>query len=372
MASISTKRQLWHVRLFVALWLLVSPYAEATRHALVIGVSTYEGENLTEVKSDAESVALALSSAGFSVAGGQAQLNLSRDQMRASLSKFLASLRSGDTAVFYYSGHGVEALEENYLISSDGQRGIAVESDILDPMGAITSGPKIVILDTCRRPASPEIGLSRPGALPLNSIVAYGSPPRRSIVYPSLYTKTLLNRLQEPGLEIVDLLRVTKESFSIPVTEQEQIRQRPVEYGGLTEKFYFRPAVAVAVQIHSADDDLKVLINGEQQVSWRTNATERRRVILKAGTNTLELRVHNWRTFTGGLAGLGGHLPEGWNYNVSFFDDNGMLLGRLADGEDRPAEDGPRHGQEFLAARGQMVVDPKSAKLTFKATAEKR
>lgn len=358
--------------LIAALLCLGISWASAAREALVIGISSYSGDNLPEVKRDAEAIAGALSELGFRVYGGQAQINPTREKMRKTVSHFLGSLKSGDTALFYYSGHGIEALAENYLVSADGQRGIAVEADILDVMGSITGGPKIVILDTCRKPALEEIGPSRPRALPLNSIVAYGSPPKRSIVYPSEYTKTLLTRLREPGLEVVDLLRSTKETLVAASRSSGQTLQQPVEYGGLTEKFYFRPAVGITIRIRNADDDLKVVINGEQQASWRTNGTESKRVTLRAGVNTLELRVHNWRTFTGGVAGLGGHKPEGWNYTVAFFDDAGSELDSVSDGEERPAEDGPRHGQEFLAARGTIVVDAKSGKLAFKAAPEKR
>jgi Caspase domain len=358
--------------LIAALLCLVVSWAFAARQALVIGISSYSGDSLPEVRNDAEAIAGALSDLGFMVYGDKAQLNLSRKDMLGAVSGFLGLLKSGDTALFYYSGHGFETIDENYLVSADGQGGVWVETDIIDKIGSITGGPKIVILDTCRKLGLPELGLSRPGVLPLNSIVAYGSPPKRSIAYPSEYTKNLLVRLREPGLEIVDLMRATKESMVLASQSSGRAPQQPVEYGGLTEKFFFRPAAGITIRIGNADDDLKVVVNGEQQVSWRTNGAEPKRVTLNAGVNTLELRVHNWRTFTGGIEEFGGHKPEGWNYKVTFFDDAGNMLGSLDDGEGKPAKDGPRHGKEFLAASGTITVDAKSGGLVFKAAREKR
>ena len=40
-------------------------------------------------------------------------------QMRVEIDRFSASLRTGDLALFYYAGHGVQANEQNYLIPID-------------------------------------------------------------------------------------------------------------------------------------------------------------------------------------------------------------------------------------------------------------
>ena len=356
---------LWCVVFFLCLSITYNLPAHAARRALVIGISKYDNDKdeLVEVRNDAKSVADALKNVGFIVAGDKAQLDLKEGDLKAKITDFIGSIQPDDTALFYFSGHGIESqlLGENFLISAEGNSAVQLELDVLDKIGEKTSAPKIVILDTCRKPSSKEEGLLKPKALPLNSIIAYGSAPQRSIVYPSQYTKTLLDHLQEPGLEITGLLRITKEHF---ITQSELLSQQPNEFGGLTEKFYFRQAVGISTQINTADDNLTVYINGEIQRNYSTDHSTRIRTLLKSGQNDIKIVVYNRDSFTPNKVQGGGHQKEGWNYNVDFFNDNGELIEKITDGEDgEPPDD--RFGKDFVAAHGTIFVDPKSAKVTL-------
>jgi len=285
----------WYVAFFLFFYTIYALPAHAARKALVIGISKYYDDKveLIEVRNDAKSVADALKNVGFIVAGDQAQLNLKKDDLNAKIADFIGSIQPGDTALFYFSGHGIESelLGENFLISTDGNNAVQVESDILSKIDKKTKSPKIVILDTCRKTSSKDVGLLKPNTLPENSIIAYGSAPQRSIVYPSQYTKKLLSYLQEPGLEITELFRKTK--IDVIGGNSELSPQQPTEFGGLTEKFYFRPSVGIWTKINSAADDLSVYINGNLCRNYWNDHNVPIKTKLNPGRNEIEIKVRS-------------------------------------------------------------------------------
>ena len=80
------------------------------RLALVIGNSAYQGAPLLNPGNDALSVKSALEIDGFRVS---VALDASRKDLAKALDRFTGSLRRGDVALLYYSGHGVQIGGEN-------------------------------------------------------------------------------------------------------------------------------------------------------------------------------------------------------------------------------------------------------------------
>ena len=114
--------------------------------------------------------------------------------------------------------------------------------------------------------------------------------------------------------------------------------------------------LSVQVFMSDVDDDLKFIVDGAEVAAWSKDGSTPRTISLGYGSHSIELRVFNQRSYTGGIAFLGGHIPEGWRYKCKVVDPDGRELVALSDGEDRPAESGPHFGREFTVARFSMDV----------------
>ena len=129
---------------------------EARRVALVVGNEAYSHtEPLSNPVNDATAVADALEDLGFDVTR---LLDAPQDEMDLQIIRFGRQIRSGDVALFYYAGHGLQIEGENYLVPVDAdieneaqvkERAVAAGS-VLDAMATADAGLRIVILDACR------------------------------------------------------------------------------------------------------------------------------------------------------------------------------------------------------------------------------
>ena len=142
--------------------------------ALVVGNGKYEHiAPLANPEADARAVEDLLNGLGFDtdVATDRDARRLSRD-----LEDFADDAEGADVAVLYYSGHGIEAGGENFLVAVDAQPGrLATASDGLVAVSALIEELKakvpvvIVLLDACRNspfPPGTTIAL-KPGAPPV-------------------------------------------------------------------------------------------------------------------------------------------------------------------------------------------------------------
>ena len=148
--------------LFGALLLLglgLHPACAEKRVALVVGNSAYRNVGrLDNPANDAKLLADTLSSLGFMLVGGGAQLDLDKPCLDRAVQAFGAQLAGADVGLFYYAGHGVQVRGENYLIPIDANP--TKESDVdfqmldtnlvLRQMEGAHTLLNIVILDACR------------------------------------------------------------------------------------------------------------------------------------------------------------------------------------------------------------------------------
>lgn len=155
------------MRAFLAVLLLL-PFAPTVAAqeplkgvALVIGQSDYEHlPRLENPGNDAKRVDGLLTSLGFmtDIVDNRSAKRLERD-----IDDFLEDAEGADVALIYYSGHGVEAGGENYLIPVDVQAAQdAVDEDKLVSVSRLLDRLRdktrvaIVLLDACRsNPFSP-------------------------------------------------------------------------------------------------------------------------------------------------------------------------------------------------------------------------
>lgn len=86
------------------------------RVALVIGNAAYDQFPLGSSVNDADSMAVVLRACGFTVLR---HTNLTHIGMVNAVRAFSDSIRRGGVGLFYYSGHGIQVANENYLLPVD-------------------------------------------------------------------------------------------------------------------------------------------------------------------------------------------------------------------------------------------------------------
>jgi hypothetical protein len=225
------------------------PAAAEKRVALVVGNSAYEhADGLTNPVIDAQSMRTALAKIGFDDASIVYGENLPKRDFERAIARFATSARDSDVAVIFYAGHGSTFGGIPYAVPVDAQfvslESVPYELVTLDAMVSElrrAKGIGIAIFDACRDngaeqrlkrgPASRGGEASRGLAPPANAdglLVAFstgynataadGAPGTNSP-----FTAAVLQELQIPGLDVVDLFR----NVGRQVREQTGGRQNP-------------------------------------------------------------------------------------------------------------------------------------------------
>ncbi len=209
-------------RLMVAAFLLCAGMGSVAhaekRVALVIGNSAYRTVAvLPNPASDARLMSDTLSSLGFFVVGGGAQIDLDKAGFEVALRDFARALNGADVALFYYAGHGVETHGLNLLVPVDVHP--ADEGDvfaqtiglagILDQMEKSGARINLLLLDACRNNPFRDQGVrSASGGLaqmqaPPGTLISFATQPRSVSLDGddghSPYTRALAAAMQHPG-----------------------------------------------------------------------------------------------------------------------------------------------------------------------------
>jgi CubicO group peptidase (beta-lactamase class C family) len=235
------------------------------RIALVIGNGAYSGVSpLTNPKNDADLMAKTLQSVGFEVTK---LVDADQRTMKQAMLDFGRKLRDGaDASLFYYSGHGVQAKGENYLIPVDAAIKDEGELDLqtidvnafLQVMDNSASKVNIVILDACRNNpfASSLRSASRGLAMvdaPRGTYIAYSTGPgdvaEDGDNGNSPYTRALAKAIVRPGVKLEDTFKEARQIVEA-ATNKKQV---PWETSSITGDFYFRPPTQVPPQVAQID-----------------------------------------------------------------------------------------------------------------------
>src|ERR1700730_1628571 len=100
-----------------SLLVFIAPAHAAKRVALVVGNNDYRNvPKLQKAVNDARTMGDTLKQLGFSVMVAE---NQTRQAFSQSLLAFDASIEKGDTAFFFFAGHGFEIAGQNYLLPTD-------------------------------------------------------------------------------------------------------------------------------------------------------------------------------------------------------------------------------------------------------------
>jgi poly(3-hydroxybutyrate) depolymerase/tetratricopeptide (TPR) repeat protein len=206
------------------------------RVALVIGNDRYENlPGLQKAVNDARAVRERLARIGFEVIHVE---NANRRTMNQKLAELTGKIGRGDTALFFFAGHGIAIRDTNYLLPVDtpqareGQEGLiareAIGADvILDALQDRGAKVSLLVLDACRdnpfktansRGVGGARGLSQMPA-PEGVFVLYSAGFGQTALDRlsdddknpnSVFTRTFVKLLERPGLSLQELAKITQ------------------------------------------------------------------------------------------------------------------------------------------------------------------
>lgn len=186
-------------------------FAQGRRLALSIGNDEYRYANhLANAVNDATAIGQELLKTGYQTT---IKVNLDRAELIDAIERFSSQIQPGDTAVFYYAGHGLQVDGENILVPTDFNAqspedaafsgyGLSKTLAHFIDRGATT---RVIILDSCRdNPFSSQRTL-RGGwaqmATSAGTFIAFGTSPGSTAADDpgrdhGLFTEKLLNRFE--------------------------------------------------------------------------------------------------------------------------------------------------------------------------------
>ena len=230
------------------------------RRALVIGNTNYKNViPAPQAADNARALARAFSASQFQVA---LLINVEAEVLGREINKFLQEVQPGDTGAFYFSGHAVQDMGENYLLpvgyDPNSPDGIEFQAYSVKRLVRYLETRKLatglVILDAA--PAGPiiekkfpEPGLASMDIRAANLVLALANLPGRAVPAAagrniSRFTEAWVNAASEPGINIDAVLRRIKQQVS-QATNGEQV---PAEISTLVNEFAFIPRSLAAAE----------------------------------------------------------------------------------------------------------------------------
>ena len=205
---------------------------------------------LNNAVNDAREMTKALKHVNFEVLSYE---NLDKRRMEDVMREFVGKLGRNDVGLFYFSGHGIQHDNKNYLIpvrenvkktSDVPYEGVDVDR-IMANLKDAQNSMNIVILDACRSTLSDSRGgLSRGLTVieaPQGSIIAFATSPGKTAADGdggnSPYTKNLIRAMQLKGVQIEQVFKEVRQA----VIKETNGEQTPSETSYLVGDFYFRP-----------------------------------------------------------------------------------------------------------------------------------
>jgi TPR repeat protein len=248
--------------------LAAAPAFAAKRVALVIGNSAYRNvAHLENPATDAKLMAKTLRELGFTLVGGDAELDLDKQQFDAALQDFSNQVLGSEVALFYYAGHGVQVNGRNFLVpveanptkESDVYLQMVDTSIVLSQMEGSGAKLNLVLLDACRNNPFAGRGLRSTGGglaqmqAPEGTLISYATQPGAVALDgsdgDSPYSKALAEAIQRPGVGLFDTFNEVGVAVKRATGGQQQpwLATSPIEGG-----FYFAggqpPAVVASAE----------------------------------------------------------------------------------------------------------------------------
>jgi hypothetical protein len=241
-----------------------APAHAEKRVALVIGNNDYKNvPKLQKAVNDARTMGDTLKQLGFTVMVAE---NQTRQAFSQSLLAFDKAVDKGDTAFFFYAGHGFEIAGQNFLLPTDvpaateGQEELVRDASILadrvierlQNKGARTA---ILVFDACRnnpfertgtRAVSGGGGLAPMTQLPEGVFSVFSAGPRQTALDRlsnnddnpnSVFTRTFARELTQPGVNLVQVAQRTRRLVS-EMAETVNHKQIPVYFDQMVDDVF--------------------------------------------------------------------------------------------------------------------------------------
>ena len=240
------------------------PALAEKRVALVIGNNDYKNvPKLQKAVNDARTMGDTLKQLGFSVMVAE---NQTRQAFSQTLLQFDATIQPGDTAFFFFAGHGFEIAGQNFLLPTDvpaataGQEELVRDASILadrvverlQRRGARTA---ILVFDACRnnpfertgtRAVAGGGGLAPMTQLPEGVFSIFSAGPRQTALDRlsnddanpnSVFTRTFARELLQPGENLVQVAQHTRRLVS-EMAETVRHKQIPVYFDQMVDDVF--------------------------------------------------------------------------------------------------------------------------------------
>lgn len=231
----------------------------AERVALVIGNANYPDAStpLSTTIKDVRTLAEEFRRTGFAV---DLKENIGKAEMQSAIDALTGKIRPGMTALFYFSGYGIQVARQTYLIPINAQLwteadvrrdGISLD-DVVAEINRKGAKAKIVIIDAARR--NPYERRFRPAAAglapidaPENTLAMFSAAPGKVVNdgagANSLFVGELVKELRAPNVAAEEIFNRVR----VGVSRASNNEQIPWLSSSLVEPFYFgAPPPAVA------------------------------------------------------------------------------------------------------------------------------
>jgi len=248
----------------------IAPAFAAKRVALVIGNNDYKNvPKLQKAVNDARTMGDTLKQLGFTVMVAE---NQNRQQFSQTLLAFDNAVEAGDTAFFFYAGHGFEIAGQNFLLPTDvpaaieGQEELVRDASVLadrviERLQNKKARTSILVFDACRnnpfeRPGTRGVagggGLAPMTQLPEGVFSVFSAGPRQTAldrlsnndVNPnSVFTRTFSKELLLPGENLVQVAQHTRRLVS-EMAETVNHKQIPVYFDQMVDDVFLNGAKA--------------------------------------------------------------------------------------------------------------------------------
>jgi Caspase domain len=250
--------------LAASLLALAQPAHAEKRVALVIGNNDYKNvPKLQKAVNDARTMGDTLKQLGFSVMVAE---NQTRQAFSETLLAFEKAVEPGDTAFFFYAGHGFEIAGQNFLLPTDvpvateGQEELVRDASILaDRIIERLQNKKvrtaILVFDACRnnpferagtRAVAGGGGLAPMTQLPEGVFSVFSAGPRQTALDRlsnnddnpnSVFTRTFSKELLQPGENLVQVAQHTRRLVS-EMAETVSHKQIPVYFDQMVDDVF--------------------------------------------------------------------------------------------------------------------------------------
>ncbi len=262
------------VSLAASLLALSVPAHAAKRLALVIGNNDYRNvPKLQKAVNDARTMGDTLKQLGFSVMLAE---NQTRQAFSETLLAFDKAVEPGDTAFFFYAGHGFEIAGQNFLLptdvpaASEGQEELVRDASVLadriiERLQNKKARTAILVFDACRnnpferagtRAVAGGGGLAPMTQLPEGVFSVFSAGPRQTALDRlsnndnnpnSVFTRTFAKELLQPGVNMVQVAQHTRRIVS-EMAETVSHKQIPVYFDQMVDDVFLNGAAKVQAE----------------------------------------------------------------------------------------------------------------------------